>query len=177
VKPIAEMSLEELAAFVSTHLANHGISVVLVGGSCVSIYTNNQYLSKDLDYIELERTSRRKMESALKEINFTTRNRYFTHPDCEWFLEFPSGPITLGDQAINEFSRKESETGIFFMLTATDCVKDRLAAYFHWNDNQALDQAINVATDNPVDLADIEHWSNQEDSADKYQRFIAALKQ
>ena len=30
-------------------------------------------------------------------------------------------------------------------MTPTDSVKDRLAAYYHWNDQQALEQAIMVA--------------------------------
>jgi len=30
------------------------------------------------------------------------------------------------------------------LLTPTDCVKDRLAAYFFWNDLQSLGQAVMV---------------------------------
>lgn len=36
MKAIGEMSLQELAAFVCSHLQQHDIPVVLVGGSCVS---------------------------------------------------------------------------------------------------------------------------------------------
>ncbi|MDF1527072.1 MAG: hypothetical protein P1S59_12500 [bacterium] len=34
------------------HLENKGIRVVLTGGSCVSIYSNNKYQSMDLDLVE-----------------------------------------------------------------------------------------------------------------------------
>ena len=40
MKPIKEMSRTELAAFIQSHLESNGIDVVLSGGSCVSIYSN-----------------------------------------------------------------------------------------------------------------------------------------
>ncbi len=49
MKPIKDMNLPELAAFVSDHLANRDIPVVLVGGGCVSIYSENRYQTNDLD--------------------------------------------------------------------------------------------------------------------------------
>jgi len=52
VKSICEMSVGEIAAYVAGHLRQGGINVVLTGGSCVSIYTDNRYLSYDLDFIE-----------------------------------------------------------------------------------------------------------------------------
>jgi hypothetical protein len=52
VKPVGRMSLAELAAYVCSHLRKHGIRVVLSGGACVSIYTQNRYQSYDLDFVE-----------------------------------------------------------------------------------------------------------------------------
>lgn len=43
MKPVKEMSLGELAAYVCTHLQKYGIHCVLSGGVCVSIYTENRY--------------------------------------------------------------------------------------------------------------------------------------
>jgi hypothetical protein len=47
----ASTTLEELAAIVSTTLDAAGITAVLSGGAVVSIYTNNEYESSDLDFI------------------------------------------------------------------------------------------------------------------------------
>ena len=47
IKLVAEMSLQELAAYVATHLKSRQLPVVLVGGSCVSIYSNNKYQTKE----------------------------------------------------------------------------------------------------------------------------------
>ena len=52
MKPISKMSVGEVAAYVSSHLRGLGIDVVLSGGSCVTIYSEGKYVSKDLDFID-----------------------------------------------------------------------------------------------------------------------------
>ena len=44
-------SLEDLAALVCSTLEVHGISVVLSGGAVVSIYSDAEYVSYDLDFV------------------------------------------------------------------------------------------------------------------------------
>jgi hypothetical protein len=46
-------------------------------------------------------------------------------------------PIAIGNQAIHIFNEIKTKKGTLQLLTATDCVKDRLAAYFHWDDLQS----------------------------------------
>ena len=55
-------------------------------------------------------------------------------------------------------------------LSATDCVKDRLANYYHWKDLQCLDQAIMVATDAVIDMEEVERWSRHEGMAEEFER-------
>ena len=50
---INALSRAELAALVVETLAVRGIEVVLVGGSCVCLYTNERFASFDLDFIDL----------------------------------------------------------------------------------------------------------------------------
>ncbi|MDZ7721400.1 MAG: hypothetical protein U5R06_00910 [candidate division KSB1 bacterium] len=45
------MSLGELAAFICSYMRQNGISCVLTGGACVTIYSDNKYQSYDLDEI------------------------------------------------------------------------------------------------------------------------------
>ncbi|MEZ5509911.1 MAG: hypothetical protein R3F47_08415 [Gammaproteobacteria bacterium] len=77
MKPVKGMNLEELATFVSDHLRREGIEVVLVGGACVSLYTNNQYQTLDLDFVERYYTRRAVLKAALAKIGFTESKRYF----------------------------------------------------------------------------------------------------
>ena len=52
MKHIAQMTLTELAAYISSYLQQKNIPVVLVGGACVSTYCHNKYQTSDLDFVE-----------------------------------------------------------------------------------------------------------------------------
>lgn len=47
----ATVSLKDLAGLVSEAMRKGGVDAVLVGGACVTIYTDNRYQSYDLDYV------------------------------------------------------------------------------------------------------------------------------
>lgn len=176
MKPIKDMSIGELGAFISTHLGKHDIDVVLSGESCVSIYSNNKYVSSDLDFIDNGFTKRKKVRDALSEIGFYEENRYFKHPETNFFIEFPSGPLSVGDEQVKEIIVLEFTTGVLRIISPTDCVKDRLTAYYHWNDRQCLEQAVLVAKDNEVDLDEIERWSKHEGKLSQFREVKKLLE-
>ena len=175
MKPFKEMSVGEIAAHVATHLHQNGIKVVLTGGSCVSIYTDNRYRSYDLDFIEEGKTTRKKIASILAQLGFRKKERYFTHPETPYFVEFPSGPLAIGDEPVRDIARLEFATGSLRLLSPTDCVKDRLANYYHWKDRQCLEQAVMVAANAAIDLAEIERWSRHEGMTEEFQRIKVLL--
>jgi hypothetical protein len=163
VKAIKDMSAGELAAFISTHLRRNGIEVVLSGGSCVSIYSKNKYVSGDLDFIEFGSIGIRKLKKVLGEIGFFYgKDRYFRSEEIDIFLEFPPGPLSVGEEPIKEIITLNFPTGALKIISPTDCVKDRLAAYYYWGDRQSLEQAVWVAKDNEIDLNELERWSEGE---------------
>jgi hypothetical protein len=176
MKSISEMSVGEIAAYVAEHLRKNGINVVLTGGSCVSIYTDNRYFSYDLDFIEEGRSTRKKITACLQKIGFQEQNRYFTHTDTRFIIEFPSGPLAIGDEPPGNIAQLEFATGSLRLLSATDCVKDRLAGFYHWKDRQCLDQAIMVAIDTEVDLTEVERWSHHEGMVEEFERIKMLLK-
>ncbi len=63
------VSLKELAGFLSEELRKHGIDIILVGGACATIYSENRYQSYDLDYITYE--DMKKVKRALIELGFS----------------------------------------------------------------------------------------------------------
>lgn len=171
MKPIAEMSIGELAAFVCSHLQKHGIEVVLTGGGCVEIYSSGKYFSFDLDFIENVPAGGRKLGKVLGEIQFTRKNRYYVHPETEYFLEFPVGPLSVGSEQPFEISVLKYDTGELRALSPTDCVKDRLAAYYHWKDTESLEQALLVSVSSEVNFSEIERWSHSEGCVTEYDHF------
>jgi len=175
MKEIADMTEMELSAYVQSHLRKQGIEVVLSGGGAVTIYSENRYISKGLDLVNIYAVNRRKIRAAMNELGFQEDGRYFRHPETELFIEFPAGPLAIGGEAISNIVEKEVRTGILRIISPTDCVKDRLAAYYHWGDQQCLVQAEYVAQAQEIDLQEVERWSEREGMLIKFQNIKERL--
>jgi len=154
------MSLEEVAALVCSTLDSHGITVVLSGGAVVSIYSDAEYVSYDLDFVPVGLA--RKVDRAMESLGFAKQQRHWRHPRSRYWVEFPPGPVAFGEEAIREFAERESSTGVLRLLLPTECVMDRLAWYLHSADLQCLEQAVRVASLHAVDLGRIERWARGE---------------
>jgi hypothetical protein len=175
MKTIKEMDIKELGSFICSALKASNIHVVLSGGSCVEIYSRGEYTSWDLDLINQYNEQFKKIHTIMDGLGFKEHDRYFVHDETKYFIEFPSGPLGVGDAPVEEIAEIETEAGVLRLLTPTDCVKDRLAAYYHWDDEQCLQQAIWVAEQNEVDIEAIKKWSLQEKSEQKYLNFYNKL--
>jgi hypothetical protein len=175
LKPIADMSAEELAGLVCQALQDGGVTVTLTGGSCVAIWSEGEYVSYDLDFIEEGPVPRRKIREVLKKLGFDEKERHFVHPQTKFFVEFPTGLFTVGDRRVERVAERKTPTGTLRLLSPTDCVKDRLAASFHWNDRQSLEQALLVAHAQSIDLEDIRRWSKSERNESKFREFKQRL--
>lgn len=162
--------IQTIASIVCDCLLKHGVDAVLSGGACVSIYTNNEYESKDLDFISSGGI--KTIENALKEIGFLkSSGRHFTHPQTEYFVEFPKPPLAIGNMPIKEWATQNNKAGRLQLLTPTHSVMDRLAGYFHWNDKQNLDQAVMIAKKQPIKIREIKSWARGEGEIEKFELF------
>lgn len=164
-----------MAALVVETLATAGIHVVLVGGACVCVYTNERFASFDLDFIDLTYARRKAIATALADIGFKPNGstRYFEHKDSQWVLEFPSAPLAVGHELIKESQVAELATpvGTIKLLSPTDCVKDRLLNYYQYQDEQCLEQAKDVARSHPINWSSLKKWHEGEGYADRFQPF------
>jgi hypothetical protein len=175
MKQMKSMTQAEVAAYVQNHLQKKGINVVLSGGATVAIYSSNKYVSKDIDLVIVASEDRRKIKMAMEEIGFCERGRSFEYPGTKFIVEFPSGPLSVGEEPVREIREIKYETGILRVISPTECVKDRLAAYYHWGDKQCLSQAILVAKSNKIDMDEIKRWSAVEGMEGKYDIFSDIL--
>lgn len=176
MKQVKSMTQAEVAAYVQNHLHKKGIHVVLSGGAAVAIYSNNKYVSNDIDLVIVHSENRRKIKEAMDEISFYETGRYFENPDTKFIVEFPPGPLSAGIEPIRDIGEIKYETGTLRVISPTECVKDRLAAYYHWGDQQCLAQAILVAEFNKVDMNEINRWSTVEGMGRKYLKFRTMLE-
>ncbi len=160
-----DTSLAELAALVSGALEEAGIAATLSGGGAVSIYTDNEYQSCDLDFITSQRNDA--IAKALEPLGFCHQpgKKELEHPDTDYYLEFPSGPLSFGSTLV--LSHQDASTlgtryGPIRIITPTQSVMDRLTHYFAWGDRQALDQVIMIARRHPLDWDELSRWITQE---------------
>ncbi len=168
------VGIKKMAAIISEHLQKNGIEVVLVGGACVSIYSDNKYISYDIDLITA--SSIKTIIPILEQLGFkNTGGRLFENPKCKFLIDFLAPPVSIGDEPVSEFNYINTRFGTICLLTPTDCVKDRLAAYFFWNDLQSLDQAVMVAKRNKIDIQDIKKWAEKQGELEKYNVFIKKI--
>ena len=167
-----DMGVAEIAGAVESHLRENGVDAVLVGGACVTIYSENKYVSSDLDLVT--DASIRKVEKILAGIGFKKiEGRLFGRKDCDYILDFVAPPLAIGNEPVNLLSTIKTRQGEFKLLTPSDCVKDRLSAYYHWNDFQSFDQAVMVAKaqKTKINLDEIAEWSKKENNTDKFNKF------
>lgn len=83
----------------------------------------------------------------------------------------------LYEERLRRLTEMPLETGTLRLLSPTDCVKDRLAAFYHWNDRQCLQQAVWVAQERKVDWKEVERWSMQEGEQDKFNVFHSKFQE
>lgn len=169
------ISLKDLAGYLSAELLKEGIDLILVGGACVTIYSKNLYQSYDLDFITYDDLG--KVKKALSKYGFEQRAKYFRHKDCPWVVEFVAPPVAVGEEPIHDFSLVKTELGTIKMLRPIDSIKDRLASFYHWNDYQGLEQAMNIYHEiKKIDLKELERWSKVGGHPDKFQEFLKKLR-
>jgi hypothetical protein len=177
---INALTRAELAALVVTTLATAGIDVVLVGGSCVCVYTNERFVSFDLDFIDISYARKKAIAAALKKIEFVSRgtSRYFEREGCRWSIEFPSAPLAIGHEQISRERVAELETsmGTIRLLSPTDCIKDRLLWWYLENDRQCWEQALDIAQTHDIQWTNLKTWHQGEGYLEKFDSFRKAVK-
>ena len=168
----------KLWRYVAWHLEGAGFSTTLVGGAVVAIYTEGLYRSGDLDMV-LDLHRRSDVTAALAEIGFfPDKSRYFKHPKCgHLYLEFPPGPVELGDEYPVFPAEISVEGRTLRLLSPTDCVKDRLAAYIHWKLRDRFRQSVLVCKrqKHAIDFKNPREWCEREGAPDVYRELLASL--
>jgi hypothetical protein len=177
LKPLNEKStLEDVAATVSGALTAAGIVATLSGGGAVSIYSDNEYESKDLDFVTAAMLKDLKpvMEGLGFEHTGTGRLSEFKHPEVDWFVEFVAAPLTFGNLTVShsECTSIQLDKGELRIVTPTQSVMDRLAAAFHWNDPQSREQALKIANRQKIDWRVLKDWFlNEGQSEEAFNKF------
>ena len=136
-------TLTDVAFHVCTALHHHGITAVLTGGSAATFYAPDAYQSRDLDFVITAWVP--DGERALIAAGFRRERDCYVHPDSPYPVEFPRGPLAVADDLITAWNTVRRDNELVHVLTPTDSVRDRLAAFLFWNDWSGLELALAVA--------------------------------
>jgi len=167
--------LPAVALRVGSALEKHGIRGVLTGGACASLYTGGAYHSVDVDIILSGAVSQPELDAAMASIGFGRRRDRYVHPGLPFFVEFPRGPLAIGaDHDIRPVRYRRGRSRML-VLSATDACRDRLAAFYHWNDRQSLGNAVRIAARHRVRMSAIRRWSSAEAALVRFEEFRLEL--
>ncbi|RKH62989.1 hypothetical protein [Corallococcus aberystwythensis] len=166
-------SLTDIAFTVCTALDLKGFHAVLTGGSAATYYAPEAYQSGDLDFVITLKGS----GGDAAALGFIRKGDFYRHPQSQFLLEFPSGPLAVGDDLIKSWSTVRRDDEVLYVLSPTDSCRDRLASFLFWNDFSGLEQAIAVfqAQRKEVDLNIIEDWCRRERHSQKFDLFALRI--
>lgn len=176
---LSDLSIRELAALVCDNLRKEGLRATLSGGACAEIYSNAQYVTGDLDFIVnyIWPENDRIIDRVMTGLGFERKGRVFSNASTRYLVEFPPGPLSIGEEYRIQPIEISLKTGSLSLLSPTDSLKDRLTGYFYGNDNQCLEQAVMIYTMNDVDLGNIKKWAANEGQPDKFSTFLNRIEQ
>ncbi|OFZ18865.1 MAG: hypothetical protein A2Z20_02565 [Bdellovibrionales bacterium RBG_16_40_8] len=174
MKLTKKMTLEQFAIAVAAELKKHDIDVILTGGAVVAIYSTGKYVSMDADF--LSATDHKTITQVMKNLGFKNVGKDFYHDDTDFSVEFTGSQLIIGNSPMKPDGKIERKGFTLRLLSPTQCVMDRLAAFYHWRDRQSLDQALLVANFHPIKIKQIEEWSALEGEKTKFDEFKNKLK-
>jgi hypothetical protein len=168
--------LRQVALAVGRALAGEGIRAVLTGGACASIHAEGHYLSADVDFVLEGQVVVADLDRAMAKVGFYRDANRYLHPRSPFWVEFPRGPLAVGgDLDVRPMDLEEGSEAPILALSPTDSCRDRLAAFYHWNDRQSLGVALEIASRHDLDLERIRRWSAREGHAMPFEEFLLAL--
>lgn len=172
----ARSSLSRVAVQVGDALRRHGIRAVLTGGACASLHSGGAYDSVDMDFILLGHVTQAALDAAMGSVGFRRKGDRYLHPRVRFYVEFPRGPLAIGgDYHVRPVEHRLRRARVL-VLSPTDSCRDRLAAFYHWNDRQSLTVAVSIALRSRVNLAAVRRWSIAEGMEHRFDEFLAELK-
>ena len=142
----------------------------------MSPLTKTSTLAEDADFVISLSADPAGAEAALRGLGYQQLGGTYRHDSNAFTVEFPPGPLGIGDDLDLSYDTVGRGDELLYIISRTDCVRDRLAAFYFFNDRSALKAAVGVAASGTIDLPKIERWSTAEDQASRFGEFRRSLE-
>lgn len=173
---VATSTLVDVCFTVCTALSESDITAVLCGGSAATFYAPQAYQSKDADFVITMRGDTSKGGGVMKALGYTLRGSTYQHATNCFTVDFPVGPLAIGDDLIASWETFKREQEHLHVLSRTDVVRDRLLWYYAYTDISALHAAVAVAMSGEVSLITLRDWSVREGEDDTFSEFLSRVQ-
>lgn len=138
------------------------------------MYAPAVYQSRDADFIITLYGSGG--ADVLAQLGYTCDDSgTYKHTDNHYTVDFPPGPLAIGDDLIKTWDTRHREGEILYLLSRTDCIRDRLMWFYTNNDLSSLDAAIGVAQSGKSDIDRVREWSTREGFGTFFEVFLSKL--
>ncbi|MFL0366075.1 DUF6036 family nucleotidyltransferase [Pseudobacillus sp. 179-B 2D1 NHS] len=115
------------AAILTRLLAKRNVKPIIVGGLSVTIYTQNDYTTRDIDMVS---DGYETISNILKELDFKKEGRHFYNDYIEIAIEIPDSYLE------GDYSKVQKvfidELNYVYLISIEDIILDRLRAAVHW---------------------------------------------
>lgn len=139
------------ASVITIILEKYGIKPIVVGGLSVEIYTQNEYATRDIDFVS---DGYQIISDTLLKLGFKKEGRHFYHEDIEIAVEIPGNDLA-GDY--NRVIKVEIENGRYvYLISIEDIILDRLRAAVHWKSAEDSIWGFKLLAKN-IDVVDIDY--------------------
>ena len=125
----SDTPLREIAFEVCTALARTGTTAVLSGGGAATLYAPSVIQSYDLDFIITLFQEGGAPGTALEALGYRLAGHHHEHAASEFLVEFPPGPLAIGDDLITDWDILRDGDRLLHVLSPRDSCRDRLAAH------------------------------------------------
>ncbi len=172
----ADSTLVDIAFEVCTELHGAGVTAVLVGGSAAQFYAPDRYQSHDADFVITMQAKGSDGAGAMERLGFALKGQMYFNPRTIFTVEFPAGPLSVGGETVNSWETVRRGEQVLHVVSRTDCIRDRLAAWYFWGDGGSLYVARDVAESGETDYDAIRAWSEREREGERFDEFYKLVK-
>lgn len=174
-----DTSLQRVAFEVCTALDRVGTVAVLTGGSAAAVHAPRVIHSNDLDFVLTINAKGPGPTRALAALGYRLTGQHYTHGENPLHLEFPPGPLAIGSVLVERWDTLTEGDLKLHVLSPTDSCRDRLAAFYHYNDRSTLLAAVQICSANPkaIHLDLVRRWSREEGFLERYEEFERRVRE
>lgn len=124
-------SMLKVAGIITLLLEKYNIKPIIVGGLSVEIYTQQEYTTRDIDFVS---DGYERIQEILLSLDFKKEGKNFYHNAIEIAIEIPDNYLA---GSYDKVIKLELDEGYYvYLISIEDIILDRLRAGIYWKSEE-----------------------------------------